>query len=96
MWLPQFNMGQSSPQLRHWCDQGDKLPMYGWFSHDAVNFGVQEIYDSYYTLTTSFVKRPGGNHGGDWTARIVVTPRVRTKFDDLSNNRNIYMFLIGF
>ena len=63
-------------QIRHWCDHGDRLPMYGWFIHDGINFGVQEMLDNYYTVSTDFVKRPGGNHGGDWSARIKVNPRV--------------------
>ena len=70
-------MGQESPPpIRHWCDQGDRIPMYGWFAHDGVNFGVQEIVDHYYTVSTDFVKRPGGTHGGDWSARFRVQPRV--------------------
>lgn len=47
--------------------------------HDGVNFGVQEIADKKLDMVTSFVKRPGGNHGGDWTARIEVKPQVFTK-----------------
>ena len=71
-------MGQESPPpIRHWCDQGDKIPMYGWFAHDGINFGVQEIVDHYYTVSTDFVKRPGGTHGGDWSARFRIQPRVR-------------------
>ena len=49
---------------------------YGWLQHDAVNFGVQEVVDKNFTLKTEFVKQPGGNHGGDWTARISGKPRV--------------------
>ena len=29
-------------------------------------------------LSTTFVKRAGGEHGGDWSARVTVVPRVRT------------------
>ena len=54
----------------------DGLPMYGWFSHDGVNYGIQQLVDDRYILTTDFVKRSGGNHGGDWTARINVKPKV--------------------
>ena len=78
MWLPQFAMKQNTaPTVRHWCDQGDQLPMYGWVAHDGVKFGIQNIYDTYYLLTTSFIKRPGGPFGGDWSARITAEPRVR-------------------
>lgn len=58
--------------FRHWCEQGDNLEKYGWLQHDGRNFGVQEIIDGPFKLTTSFVKRPGGPKGGDWTARVAV------------------------
>lgn len=61
---------------RHQCDQGDNLEQYGWREHDGRNFGVQVIVDKFIQLETSFVTRLGGNHGGDWTARIQVLPRV--------------------
>ena len=64
------------PSIRHWCEQGDGLSMYSWFAHDGRHFGLQEIMDKYYTLSTDFVKRQGGHHGGDWTARVTVKPRV--------------------
>ena len=41
-----------------------------------LSLGVQEIYDKYLKLETSFVTKLGGNHGGDWTARVKVDPRV--------------------
>ena len=75
MWFFQ-SAGDMPPKIRHWCDQGDGLPMYSWFVHDGVNFGLQEIVDSHFTLTTDFVKRPGGEHGGDWSARIIAKARV--------------------
>ena len=54
--------------------------MYTWFAHDGATFGVQTIMDKFYTLMIDFVKRPGGNHGGDWTARVDLTPRVTFLF----------------
>ena len=69
--------GEMPPSIRHWCEQGDGLSMYSWFAHDGRHFGLQEIMDKYYTLSTDFVKRQGGHHGGDWTARVTVKPRVR-------------------
>lgn len=65
--------GQSSDgniHIRHSCEQSDKLRRYGWVRHDGINFGTQEIVDNGFMLTTDFVKRTGGDHGGDWTARI--------------------------
>lgn len=62
--------------LRHLCEQGDNLDRYGWIEHDGRSFGVQEIFDKFLKLETTFVTKLGGNHGGDWTARIKVEPRV--------------------
>ncbi|XP_075049758.1 mannosyl-oligosaccharide glucosidase [Mixophyes fleayi] len=70
MWISQ----SGTPSLRHTCEQSDGLARYGWLMHDGVNFGVQEIKDKGYTLHTEFVKRPGGQHGGDWSWRISGSP----------------------
>lgn len=61
---------------RHWCDQGDDLSKYGWELHDGRNIGIQTIVDKHVILQTKFVKRAGGQHGGDWSARISVFPKV--------------------
>ena len=71
--LPGYNW---SP-IRHWCEQGDGLAIYGWRIHDGNNFGVQQIVDQQILLATSFIKRPGGLYGGDWTAKIVGEARVK-------------------
>uniref|UniRef100_A0A8C2JAL6 Mannosyl-oligosaccharide glucosidase n=1 Tax=Cyprinus carpio TaxID=7962 RepID=A0A8C2JAL6_CYPCA len=68
MWMRQF--AEMDGNLRHTCEQGDHLLGYGWLMHDGVSFGVQEVHDRDFTLTTEFVKRMGGDHGGDWTWRI--------------------------
>lgn len=75
MWFAQTIVDNQLP-LRHWCEQGDRLLKYGWLEHDGVNYGRQEIEENYFNLTTEFVRRPGGQHGGDWTARIAVNPKV--------------------
>lgn len=49
------------------------MTRYAWLEHDGRTFGVQEIVDNSVSLKTTFVKRPGGYHGGDWTARIAVS-----------------------
>ncbi|XP_072112947.1 mannosyl-oligosaccharide glucosidase [Mobula birostris] len=72
MWLQQF---KAEVNLRHTCEQGDRLPSYGWLMHDGINFGVQEIKENDFILTTEFVKRLGGQHGGDWTWRITAKPQ---------------------
>ena len=45
---------------------------YGWDEFDTRRGGVQTIHDieNGIEITTSFVKVPGGAHGGSWAARI--------------------------
>ena len=69
MWFAQYPK-DGNLAIRHTCEQGDGLKKYGWLKHDGVNCGSQEIVDHDFVLTTEFLKRPGGNHGGEWTARI--------------------------
>ncbi|NXY88277.1 MOGS glucosidase, partial [Alcedo cyanopectus] len=66
MWLEQREGGG----LRHTCEQSDGLSRYGWVMHDGQRFGTQEIRDGRLLLTTEFLKRPGGAHGGDWSWRV--------------------------
>lgn len=78
MWMRQFS--DVDVNLRHTCEQGDRLQGYGWLMHDGITFGVQEIRDNDFTLTTEFVKRMGGDHGGDWTWRITAKQHVSADF----------------
>lgn len=57
-------------QLRHECSMADKLPKYGWHSHDGLSFGRQRITDFGFEVKTDFVTRSIGNHGGDWSVRV--------------------------
>ncbi|KAG8041178.1 hypothetical protein G9C98_002166 [Cotesia typhae] len=79
MWYRPQNLRQGGESFRHWCEQGDKLDKYGWLEHDGKTFGVQEIHDGDLIIKISYVKKPGGRHGGDWTARIGVTSKVEPK-----------------
>ncbi|KAG1664563.1 Mannosyl-oligosaccharide glucosidase [Nymphon striatum] len=74
LWFKHELENQRLP-IRHLCDQANKLPRYGWLRHDGINFGEQEIVDYGFSVNTTFVKRPGGSHGGDWSAKISVTPK---------------------
>lgn len=78
MWAQQGATPGTPPKLRHTCEQGDGVGPYGWEFHDGLSFGRQHIYDGALRLTTEFVKRPGGHHGGDWSWRVTVEPQVRT------------------
>ncbi|KAK7084788.1 hypothetical protein SK128_017513 [Halocaridina rubra] len=77
MWFVPGHFQNNMLALRHWCDQADDLPKYGWEIHDCRNVGVQKIVDKSVVLQTSFVKRLGGQHGGDWSARITVSPKSK-------------------
>lgn len=74
MWLQQ---GEGGGGLRHTCEQSGGPSRYGWVMHDGESFGVQEIKDGGLLLKTEFVKRPGGEHGGDWSWRITARMEVR-------------------
>ncbi|XP_071828540.1 mannosyl-oligosaccharide glucosidase-like isoform X2 [Apostichopus japonicus] len=69
MWFKQHVRQRPLP-IRHTCEQSDQLESYGWLKHDGLNFGIQDIVEKEFSLTTQFVKRPGGRNGGDWSARI--------------------------
>ncbi|XP_022919576.2 mannosyl-oligosaccharide glucosidase [Onthophagus taurus] len=72
MWYFPNRLQPGGHGVRHWCEQGDGLDKYGWTQHDGTTFGVQEIHDGPFLISTSFVKRLGGSHGGDWSGRISV------------------------
>lgn len=91
MWMRQFS--DMDVNLRHTCEQGDRLQSYGWLMHDGMTFGVQEIQDSDFTLTTEFVKRMGGDHGGDWTWRITAKQHVSV-FIQLDVQQNVLLFIL--
>ncbi|KAL6849271.1 Processing alpha glucosidase I [Amphichorda felina] len=60
------------PNLRYTCEQSEDIHGYGWDEYDARVGGVQSIHDegNHIDITTSWVKIPGGAHGGSWAARI--------------------------
>jgi mannosyl-oligosaccharide glucosidase len=63
--------------MRYTCEQHEGMHGYGWDEFDTRRGGVQTIHDAenHIDLTISFVKIPGGSHGGSWAARIKGTPR---------------------
>jgi mannosyl-oligosaccharide glucosidase len=52
---------------------------YGWTYHDGETFGIEQIQDENLNLNVQWLKQVTGQHGGDWTARINVTPQVCNK-----------------
>ncbi|XP_065653439.1 uncharacterized protein LOC136071856 [Hydra vulgaris] len=69
MWFAQYS-ADGQLHIRYTCEQSDNLPKYGWLKHDGESFGSQEIIDNDFILTTNFLKKNGGRHGGDWTAQV--------------------------
>lgn len=69
-------------ELRSTCEQGD-MAGYGWDEYDIRNGGVQTIHDSgnAIDITTTFVKVPGGSHGGSWGLRVKGVPRDDAPID---------------
>ncbi|KAG6035836.1 hypothetical protein E4U41_005900 [Claviceps citrina] len=72
MWGRMESYGDVKDGLRYTCEQGEDIRGYGWDEYDARTGGVQTIHDqgNRIDITTSFVKVPGGAHGGSWAARI--------------------------
>lgn len=78
MWFDYQTLQQSPDRfLRHWCDQNDRLK-YGWTYHDGEAFGSERITDENLHMNIQWLKEVTGQHGGDWTARIHLTPQVCT------------------
>ncbi|CAF2192352.1 unnamed protein product [Rotaria magnacalcarata] len=75
MWFDYGTLQRSNDRfLRHWCDQNDQLK-YGWTYHDGESFGIEDIKDNNLDLNIQWMKQLSGQHGGDWTTRINVTPK---------------------
>jgi len=70
---------------------GDNLESFGWLEHDGRNFGVQEIQDGPFLLTTSFIKTVDGHRGGHWTARISVNATVSFHSFLVSNGKLVWL-----
>jgi mannosyl-oligosaccharide glucosidase len=63
--------------FRYTCEQHEGIHGYGWDEYDARRGGIQSIHDegNKIDITTSFIKIPGGAHGGSWAVRIKGVPR---------------------
>ncbi|KAJ9131114.1 Glycoside hydrolase family 63 protein [Pleurostoma richardsiae] len=77
MWGKVDNYQEVQNTLRYTCEQNEGMDGYGWDEYDTRKGGIQSIHDAGNTIdiTTSFVKIPGGAHGGSWAARIKGEPR---------------------
>ncbi|EON96645.1 putative glycoside hydrolase family 63 protein [Phaeoacremonium minimum UCRPA7] len=78
MWAKVDNYQEVQNSIRYTCEQHEGMAGYGWDEYDTRKGGVQTIHDAgnNIDITTSFVKIPGGAHGGSWAARIKGEPRA--------------------
>ncbi|VDO03131.1 unnamed protein product [Rodentolepis nana] len=60
--------------FRHQCTTDGDLKSYNWIEHDGRNYGIESVISGNHNITVAFVKRPNTPYGGDWTARISVSP----------------------
>jgi mannosyl-oligosaccharide glucosidase len=84
MWFFPHMLNTNGEGIRHWCKLEDNLKKYGWTQHDGKNFGIQEIHDDDFLITTSFIKFYTGKFGGEWTARINVKPKNPNRTEPMS------------
>ncbi|BDD61765.1 hypothetical protein MAP00_006790 [Monascus purpureus] len=77
MWSKVEDYNSVQRNLRHTCEQNEGMAGYGWDEYDIRKGGRETIHDAGNTLdlTIDFVKVPGGQHGGNWAARIKGVPR---------------------
>ncbi|KAJ1349138.1 hypothetical protein KIN20_004592 [Parelaphostrongylus tenuis] len=71
MWYEQPDVVQM-PHMRHWCDQGDGLEHYAWYSADGRTFGRQNISEHAGNISIDWI-----NSGETWTARLRMVPKTR-------------------
>lgn len=78
MWVKADNFQDVQHNFRHTCEQNEGMAGYGWEEYDPRTGGKQVIHDAgnKIDITTSFVKIPGGAHGGSWALRVRGKPRA--------------------
>ncbi|KAI1075936.1 glycoside hydrolase family 63 protein [Whalleya microplaca] len=83
LWAKIDNYVDVQNSFRYTCEQHEGMAGYGWDEYDTRKGGVQSIHDAgnKIDISTTFVKIPGGGHGGSWAARIKGEPREDTAAD---------------
>ncbi|KAJ1328984.1 mannosyl-oligosaccharide glucosidase [Microdochium nivale] len=92
MWAKVDNYMEVQNAFRYTCEQNEEMAGYGWEEYDTRTGGIQTIHDTQnkIDITTSFVKIPGGAHGGSWAVRIKGEPRADAG-DDLKTSVFFYI-----
>ncbi|KKA26612.1 hypothetical protein TD95_003421 [Thielaviopsis punctulata] len=72
-----------SQGYRYTCEQHDSISGYGWDEYDVRDGGSQIIHDdaNEIDITTTFIKVPGGSHGGSWALRVKGVPYASARSD---------------
>ncbi|KAF4120803.1 mannosyl-oligosaccharide glucosidase [Geosmithia morbida] len=86
MWGGVETYQQVPDKFRFTCEQGE-IHGYGWDEYDPRVGGVQTIHDdgNHLDISTSWVKVPGGTHGGSWAVRIKGVPQEGAPADVKTN-----------
>ena len=74
MWFKN-KIEQNNLPIKHWCNQFDRLSNYSWLKHDFDHFGIQELIDSEFIISTKFVNF----NSNLWSSQISVQSN-KTKF----------------
>ncbi|CAK7566684.1 MAG: Processing alpha glucosidase I [Sporothrix epigloea] len=85
--------------IRYTCEQNEGMEGYGWDEFDTRLGGTQTIHDKFNNIeiTTSFIKIPGGAHGGSWGARIKGEPQSESgaEADSVSSVKTMVVFYLA-
>ncbi|CAK7263585.1 Processing alpha glucosidase I [Sporothrix epigloea] len=84
MWGRSDTYNDLQNHIRYTCEQNEGMEGYGWDEFDTRLGGTQTIHDKFNNIdiTTTFIKVPGGAHGGSWGARIKGEPRPKLATED--------------
>lgn len=71
MWFDNKLNANQRLDIRHLCNQDDKLRSYSWHKHDFDNFGEQVIEDEDFRLETTFIR--DSDNPLQWSAKVNYT-----------------------
>lgn len=62
--LAHLTCASARPPRRHEAQQRDGLAKYGWLQHDGERYGLQELWDEQFNISTAWVGAGLGAGGG--------------------------------